>query len=126
MEDGLVIMVDECTFGEVSNKISSADLAYIRLQFEINTQELEVAASQSLLLPATDMVHPWLGKRVVVVQGLHRGYHSIVRDVSNTSITVELNALFAGTMLPHQQFTLHHLRPAYVYSSTPDTLLMST
>ena len=31
VEDGHVIMVDERTFGEVSNKISSADLAYIRL-----------------------------------------------------------------------------------------------
>ena len=31
VEDGHVVVVDERTFGEVSNKISSADLAYIRL-----------------------------------------------------------------------------------------------
>ena len=78
VEDGHVVVVDEHTFGEVSNKISSAGLAYIRLQFEIDTQELEVAASQGPSLPAADLVHPWLGKRVIVVQGPCRGYHSIV------------------------------------------------
>ena len=78
VEDGHVVVVDKHTFGEVSNKISSVDLAYIRLQFEIDTQELEVVASQGPSLPAADLVHPWLGKRVIVVQGLHRGYHSIV------------------------------------------------
>ena len=117
VEDGHVVMVDECTFGEVSNKISSADLAYIRLQFEIDTQELEVVASQGPSLPAANLVHPWLGKRVVVVQGPHRGYHGIVQDVGNTSITVKLNALFTGTVSPCQQFAWHHLRPAYVYST---------
>ena len=126
VEDGHVVVVDERMFGEVSNKISSAGLAYIRLQFEIDTQELEVAASQGPSLPAADLVHPWLGKRVVVVQGPRRGYHGVVRDVGNTSITVELDALFAGTVSPRQQFAWHHLRPAYVYSTTPDALLMST
>ena len=124
--DGHVVVVDKRTFEEVSNKISSADLAYIRLQFEIDTQELEVAASQCPSLPATDLVHPWLGKRVVMVQGPHKGYHGVIQDIGNTSITLELNALFVGTVSPCQQFAWHHLRPAYVYSTTPDTLLMST
>lgn len=126
VEDGRAAVIDEHTFGEVSYNISSADLAYIRLQFKIDTRELDVAASQGPSLPAADLVHPWLGKRVVVVQGPRRGYHGIVRDVGNTSITVELDALFAGTVSPRQQFAWHHLRPAYVYSTTPDTLLMST
>ena len=126
VEDGRAAVIDECTFGEVNNKLCSADLAYSRLQFEIDTQELEVVASQGPSLPATDLVHPWLGKRVVVVQGPRRGYHGVVRDVGNTSITVELNTLFAGTVSPRQQFAWHHLRPVYVYSTTPDALLIST
>ena len=126
VEDGRAAVIDECTFGEVNNKLCSADLAYSRLQFKIDTQELEVVASQGPSLPAADLVHPWLGKRVVVVQGPRRGYHGVVRDVGNTSITVELDALFAGTVSPHQQFAWHHLRPAYVYSTTPDALLIST
>ena len=40
-------MIDERMFGEVSNKLCSADLAYSRLQFEIDTQELEVAVLRS-------------------------------------------------------------------------------
>ena len=126
VEDGRAAVIDECTFGEVNNKLCSADLAYSRLQFEIDTQELEVVASQGPSLPATDLVHPWLGKRVVVVQGPRRGYHGVVRDVGNTSITVELNTLFAGTVSLRQQFAWHHLRPVYVYSTTPDALLIST
>ena len=47
-------------------------------------------------------------------QGPRRGYYGVIRDVGNTTVTVELDALFAGSVSPRQQFAWHHLRPMYV------------
>ncbi|KAF8267702.1 hypothetical protein EI94DRAFT_1801345 [Lactarius quietus] len=94
VEDTHALVIDERTFTE----------------FKIDMSDLEVATSQAASLPAHDLVHPLLGRRVVVTQGSHRGYDGVIKDVGNTSVTVKLNALFTGSTSPLQSFTWHHLR----------------
>ena len=57
VDGGLITVVDKHTFAEVSNKLSSAELANIRSKFNIDRAELEVAVSQGPSLPAGDWVH---------------------------------------------------------------------
>ena len=65
VEGGLVTIVDEHTFVEVSNKLSSVEVANIRPKFNIDRAELEVTASQGPSLPARDKVHPLMGWWVI-------------------------------------------------------------
>ncbi|KAF8256613.1 hypothetical protein EI94DRAFT_1710775, partial [Lactarius quietus] len=94
VEDTHALMIDEHTFTE----------------FKIDMCDLEVAASQAALLLAHDLIHPLLGRRVVVTQGSRRGYEGVIKDIGNTSVTIELNALFTGSNSPLQLFAWHHLR----------------
>ncbi|KAN0128229.1 hypothetical protein V8E53_013995 [Lactarius tabidus] len=94
VEEDHALVTDELTFTE----------------FKIDTRDLEVSATQAASLPAGDLVHPLLGRRVVITQGERKGYGGVVRDVGNTSITVEVNALFAGAVSPCQPYPWHHLR----------------
>ena len=57
VEGGLVTIVDKHMFAEVSNKLSSAELANIRPKFNIDRAELEVTASQGPSIPAGDKVY---------------------------------------------------------------------
>ena len=123
MEDGLVTVVDEHTFAEVSNKLSSAVLANNRPKFDIDTAELEVAASQGPSIPAGDRVHPLVGRWVVITTGPHRGYKGVVREIGNTSATVELHALFNSSVSPHQSFPLNYFKPMCVHYVLVSALL---
>ena len=78
VEDGLVTIVDKHTFAEVSNKLLSAELANIRPKFDIDTAELEVAASQGPSIPTGDRVHPLVGQWVIIMMGPHKGYKGVV------------------------------------------------
>jgi uncharacterized membrane protein SirB2 len=77
-------------------------------------RELEVSATQAPSLPAGNLVHPLLGRRVVITHGECRGYNGIVQDVRNTSITVEVHTLFAGAISPYQSYPWHHIKLMYV------------
>ena len=78
VEGGLVTVVDEHTFAEVSNKLSSAEVAYITPKFDIDMAELEVAASQGPSIPARDRVHPLVGRWVIITLGPHKSYKGVV------------------------------------------------
>ncbi|KAF8258743.1 hypothetical protein EI94DRAFT_1707713 [Lactarius quietus] len=107
VEDTHALVIDERTFTE----------------FKIDTSDLEVAALQAASLPAHDLVHPLVGRRVVVTQGSRRGYDGVVKDVRNMSVTVKLDALFAGSALPLQSFAWHHLRQMYIcYTSAEEEI----
>ena len=58
-----------------------------------------------------------LGKRVVVTSGPRRGYDGYIRAVGNTSVTVELGALYASSVSPFQSYTWDCIRPMYVHTS---------
>ena len=73
-------------------------------------RELEVSDSQAPRLPADNPVHPLLGMRVVVTHGPHKGYDSYIKDVGNTTISVELRVLFTSSMSPLQNFGWNQLR----------------
>ena len=62
MEDGLVTIVDKHTFVKVSNKLSSAELANIRPEFNINTAKLEVTQHLKIpqFQPGTRYTHLWV------------------------------------------------------------------
>ena len=102
--------------------MSSTNLTYIIPKFEIDKQELEVAAFQGPSLPASDKVHPLVGRWVAITVGPYRGYKGVIRDIGNTSATVELSALFASSVSPRQSFPLHHFRPMYVHYILCNTL----
>ena len=53
--------------------MSSTNLTYIIPKFEIDKQELEVAAFQGPSLPASDKVHPLVGRWVAITVGPYRG-----------------------------------------------------
>jgi hypothetical protein len=86
--------------------------------------DLEVSASQAPALPANDLVHPLVGRRVVITQGPRRQYDGVVRDIGNTSVTVELPALFAGAVSPCQSYSWYHIRLMYVYSTSVSVFLL--
>ena len=124
MEDGLATVVDEHTFAEVSNKLSSAELANIRPKFDIDRAELEVAASQGPSIPAGDKVHPLVGRWVIVMMGPHKGYKGVVREIGNTSATIELQALFTSSVSLRQPFPLHYFKPMYMHYLLVSVLLI--
>ena len=78
VDGGLVTIVDEHTFAEVSNKLSSVVLANIRSKFDIDRAKLEVAASQGPSLPAGDWVHPLVGQWVIITLGPHKSYKGVI------------------------------------------------
>lgn len=90
------------------------------MQFKIDTRELEVSATQARSLPAKDLDHPMLGKRVAVRNGPRKGYTGYIRAVGNTSVTVELDALFNSTVSPTQLFALDDIRLMYVHATLLD------
>ncbi|KAN0139302.1 hypothetical protein V8E53_002803 [Lactarius tabidus] len=57
VEEDHVLVTDELTFTE----------------FKIDMQDLEVLATQAASLPAGDLVHPLLGRRVIITQGECKG-----------------------------------------------------
>ena len=124
VEDGLVTVVDKHTFAEVSNKLSSAELANIRPKFDINRAELEVTASQGPSILARDKVHPLVGQWVINTVGPHRTYKGVVQEIGNTSATVELQAFFTSSILPCQSFLLMLLKPMYVHYLLVSMLLI--
>ena len=78
VEGSLVTIVEEHTFAEVSNKLSSAELANIRSKFNIDRAELEVTVSHGPSLPAGDQVHPLVGQWVIITLGPHKSYKGVV------------------------------------------------
>ena len=76
----------------------------IHAQFKINMWELELCSLQGPSPLACDAVHPLLGQRILVTKGHHKGYAGHIRDVGCMEVTVEFNALMAGTHTPFQQF----------------------
>ena len=124
VESGLVTVVDEHMFAEVSNKLSSAELANIRPKFDINRAELEVAASQGPSIPAGDKVHPLVGQWVIIMMGPHKGYKGVVQEIGNTSATIELQALFTSSILLRQSFPLHYFKPMYMHYLLVSVLLI--
>ena len=79
-------------------------------QFNIDTHELKVSESQAPSLPTNDLVHPLIGKQVVVTHGQQMGYHGCIQEVGNATLTVELQALFTSPVSPRQNFAWHQLR----------------
>ncbi len=67
-------------------------------------RELEVCSLQGPSLPKSDLVHPLLGKRIIVKHGHRKGYTGRIREVGNMAVTVELDALVAGTNSPYQLY----------------------
>ena len=124
VEDGLATIVDEHTFAEVSNKLSSAVLANIRTRFNINTAKLEVTASQGPSIPAGDPVHPLMGRWVIITTGPHRSYKGVVREIGNTSATVELHALFNSSVSLCQSFPLNYFKLMCMHYVLFSTLLI--
>ena len=55
-----------------------------------------------------------LGKRVAVRNGPRKGYTGYIKAVGNTSVTVELEALFNSSVSPTQMFAWEDLRLLYV------------
>ena len=90
------------------------------MQFKIDTRELEVSATQARSIPSRDLDHPMLGKRVVVKNGPRKGYSGYIRAIGNTSVTVELDALFNSSVSPTQMFALDDIRLMYVRVTLPD------
>jgi hypothetical protein len=84
-------------------------------QFKLDMRELEVSANQARSLPAKDLDHPLLGKRIAVKNRPCKGYNGYVRAVRNTSLTVELDALFNSSVSPTQMFTWEDIRILYVH-----------
>ncbi len=67
-------------------------------------RELEVCSLQGPSLPKSDLVHPLLGKRIIVKHGHRKGYTGCIREVGSMAITVELDTLVAGTNSPYQLY----------------------
>ena len=124
VDGGLITVVDKHTFAEVSNKLSSAELANIRSKFDIDRAELEVAVSQGPSLPAGDRVHPLMGRWVIITLGPHKSYKGVVQEIRNTSTTVELQALFTSSVSPCQVFPLHYFKPMYMHYLLVSVLLI--
>ena len=61
-----------------------------------------------------------LGQRVAMRNGPRKGYTGYIKAVGNTSITVELDALFNSTVSPTQTFAWEDLRPMYVHATLVD------
>jgi hypothetical protein len=81
-------------------------------------QELEVSATQAHSLPVADLDHPLLGKMVVVKYRPQKGYRGYIRAAGNTTVTVELNALYTSSVLPLQEFAWEHIRLMYVHATS--------
>lgn len=73
-------------------------------------QKLEVSDSQAPSLPANNLVHPLVGKQVVVTYGPHRGYNGYIQAIGIPAIAVKLQALFTPFMSTLQKFAWHHLK----------------
>jgi hypothetical protein len=50
-----------------------------------------------------------------VKNGLRKGYNGYVRAIGNTSLTVELDALFNSSVSPTQMFAWEDIRILYVH-----------
>ena len=119
VEDTQALVIEERTFTEVSGQTHARDAINLyKSQFKIDMRELEVSATQSRSLPAKDLDHPMLGKRVVVTSGPRRGYDGYIRAVGNTTVTVELNALFSSSAWPIQPFAWKDIRLMYVHTTS--------
>jgi hypothetical protein len=61
-----------------------------------------------------------LGKRVTVKYGPRKGYKGYVKAVGNTSLTVELDALFNSSVSPTQTFAWENISILYVCTALLD------
>lgn len=89
--------------------ILSTQLTY-DLQFKVNKRDLELCSLQGPSLPKSDPVHPLLGKRVSVKHGQRKGYSGSIVDVGSMAVTVELDALIAGSSSARQNYKWSELR----------------
>ena len=104
-------VIDEHTFTEVSESLySEAKSKLHRLQFNIDTRDLEICEVQGPSLPKSDPIHPLVDKQVVVKRGPLKGLYGRIKDVGSEVLTVELEAKVAGSRNSRQPIKWNDLR----------------
>ena len=91
-------VINEHTFTKVSESLySKAKSKLHRLQFNINTHNLEICKVQGPSLPKSNPIHPLVDKQVVVKWGPLKGLYGRIKDVGSEVLTVELEAKVTGS-----------------------------
>jgi transcription antitermination factor NusG len=64
-------------------------------------RDVQVSSIQGPSLPKKDHVHPLVGHRVKVTRGNFKGYRALVKDVSTSSVIIEVEAKVVGMNAPY-------------------------
>ena len=77
-------------------------------------RDVQVSSTQGPSLPKNDHVHLLVGQRVKVTQGNFKGYHGLVKDVSTSSVMIEVEAKLIGMNAPYVHIKWANFRIVWV------------